>query len=196
MDMDTIMLSTPLFQGQLIRLTATRPEDMQSMIRWYESSEFARLFDYRPAYPRTEKRLQSYFADAERDRDSTFTFAIRTLYSDDMIGLIELDGILWSHRVAWLSVAIGEPTHRGRGYGREAMQLILRFAFRELNLHRVQLTVFSYNDAAIRLYESLGFMHEGTQREALQREGARYDMLMYGILAGEWEANNGISKDR
>ena len=182
------MLNTPLFQGELIRLTAMRPEDMQMIIRWYEDSEFSRLFESRPAYPRGEKRLQAYFADPESQRDSTYVFAIRALYSDELVGVIDLDSILWTHRVAWLGIGIGDAANRGRGYGREAMRLVLHFAFRELNLHRVQLTVFSYNTGAIRLYESLGFVHEGTQRESLQREGRRYDTLMYGILAHEWEA--------
>jgi RimJ/RimL family protein N-acetyltransferase len=183
------MLSTPLFQGQLIRLTAMRNDDLSIMTRWYESSEFARLFDYRPAFPRNERRLQGWVNDSDRDRDSNYTFGIRTLYSDDLIGVVELDGIVWSHRVGWLGIAIGDPTHRRRGYGREAIEMTLRFAFTELNLHRVQLTVFSYNMPAIRLYQSLGFTHEGTQREALHRDGAHYDMLMFGLLAREWGAD-------
>jgi RimJ/RimL family protein N-acetyltransferase len=63
---------------------------------------------------------------------------------------------------------------------------MLDFAFRELNLHRVQLTVFAYNTAALALYEKLGFTREGIHREALHREGQRYDMILFGILRREW----------
>ena len=72
----------------------------------------------------------------------------------------------------------------------EALRLMLRFAFHELNLHRLQLTVFAYNEAAIRLYERLGFQREGAFREYLLRDGKRYDMLLYGLLAREWEAQS------
>jgi RimJ/RimL family protein N-acetyltransferase len=59
----------------------------------------------------------------------------------------------------------------------------------ELNLHRVQLTVFSYNERAIALYEKLGFQREGVYREFIQRDGRRYDMYLYGLLRREWKAN-------
>jgi RimJ/RimL family protein N-acetyltransferase len=71
------------------------------------------------------------------------------------------------------------------------MRLLLQFAFGELNLRRVQLTVFSYNTAAIRLYEKLCFQREGTFREFLQRDGQLYDMYLYGLLRREWEAQTG-----
>jgi len=67
------------------------------------------------------------------------------------------------------------------------MQLALQFAFNELNLHRLQLTVFSYNDRAIALYEKLGFQREGVYREFLQRDGERHDMYLYGLLLREWQ---------
>ena len=56
-----------------------------------------------------------------------------------------------------------------------------------LNLHRVFLTVFSYNTAAIAMYEKLGFTREGAYREHLQRDGQRFDRVVYGILREEWE---------
>ena len=73
------------------------------------------------------------------------------------------------------------------------MRLALKFAFDELNLHRVQLTVFAYNDRAIALYEKLGFQREGTFREFLHRDGARYDMYLYGLLRREWEARQTLN---
>ncbi len=66
------------------------------------------------------------------------------------------------------------------------MELILRFVFHELNLHRIQLTVFSYNERAVALYENLGFTREGVYREHLQRDGQRHDMYLYGLLRREW----------
>jgi RimJ/RimL family protein N-acetyltransferase len=71
------------------------------------------------------------------------------------------------------------------------MRLLLHFAFGELNLRRVQLTVFSYNAAAIRLYEKLGFRREGAFREFVQRDGQLYDLYLYGLLRREWEASRG-----
>ncbi len=183
------MTSTSLFYGERIRLTALRPEDAQTMARWYEDGEFSRLFDAFPAYPKTDSTMAKWLDSTDRDQNA-FGLAIRLLYSDDMIGYVDLDGIQWNNGCAWMSIGIGNPTHRGKGYGTEAMKLALRFAFHELNLHRIQLTVFGYNEAAIHLYERLGFTREGTFREIIHRDGQRYDMYLYGLLASEWAAQS------
>ncbi|MCZ7572072.1 MAG: GNAT family N-acetyltransferase [Ardenticatenaceae bacterium] len=78
----------------------------------------------------------------------------------------------------------------GKGYGHEALELALGFAFRELNLYRVQLTVFGYNERAIALYKTAGFQREGVYREFMQRDGQRYDLHLFGLLRREWEALN------
>ncbi|WP_327991879.1 GNAT family protein [Heyndrickxia sporothermodurans] len=77
---------------------------------------------------------------------------------------------------------------RGKGFGYEAMELALDFAFYELNLNRVQLTVFDYNQSAISLYKKLGFQQEGSYREFIHRNGKRHDMLLFGLLKREWES--------
>jgi RimJ/RimL family protein N-acetyltransferase len=87
-----------------------------------------------------------------------------------------------------MGVGIGEPQYRGKGYGTEATQLLLKYAFHEINLHRVQLTVFAYNLSAIAVYEKLGFVKEGVMRERLHRDGQRHDVLLYSLLRHEWEA--------
>ena len=87
-----------------------------------------------------------------------------------------------------MSIGLGDSANWSKGYGNEATRLALGFAFNELNLHRVQLTVFDYNSRAIHLYEKLGFQQEGIYREFLQRDGRRFDMYLYGLLRHEWEA--------
>ena len=116
---------------------------------------------------------------------------VRLVEGEELIGYAELDGILWTHRNCWIGIGIGRQDHWGLGYGKETMELILKFAFHELNLHRVQLSVFSYNDRAIALYEQLGFTKEGSFREHLERDGERYDMHLYGLLREEWEGKAG-----
>ena len=70
------------------------------------------------------------------------------------------------------------------------MNLLLRFAFTEVNLRRVTLAVFEYNPRAIRTYEKVGFRHEGRLRQFLNKEGRRWDMLFMGILREEWLERN------
>jgi RimJ/RimL family protein N-acetyltransferase len=182
-----MMLKPDLLRGERVRLTAVTPTDLPVLTKWWADADFLRLYDSVPAYPKTEAQLAKRIEEGQKG-DTTFLFGIRPLTSDDLLGLLELDGVMWSHGTTFVSIAIGDEENRGKGYGREAMQLALDFAFRELNLHRVCLTVFSYNPAASKLYESLGFTREGTYREHLQRDGQRYDMILYGLLRQEWSA--------
>ena len=84
-------------------------------------------------------------------------------------------------------IGLGERNYWGNGYGTDAMQIMLRYAFRELNLHRVSLDVFEYNPRALHSYEKAGFQIEGRRRKMVQRDGRRYDMIFMGILREAWE---------
>ncbi|MFD1395263.1 GNAT family N-acetyltransferase [Kroppenstedtia eburnea] len=171
--------------GERVRLTALEEKDLATVATWSRDDHFMRRLDAEASVPRTESQLKKWLAE-HHESDKGFLFALRPPEGEELIGFIEIDGILWNHRTGWISIGIGSPEHRGRGWGREAMSLALRFAFQELNLHRLQLTVISYNTDAIRLYERLGFTREGTYREFLEREGQRWDMLLYGLLRREW----------
>ena len=180
------MIAPNLLRGEKVRLTAVQSGDMATIARWWADPEFLRLYNTAPAAPRNEDQLSRRF-DTSQTSPDTFLFAIRLLAEDDIIGLLEFDGVEWAHRTTFVSIGIGAAEHRGHGYGNDAMRVALRFAFHELNLHRVCLTVFSYNTAAIALYERLGFRREGVYREHIERDGRRYDMMLHGLLRPEWD---------
>jgi RimJ/RimL family protein N-acetyltransferase len=176
-----------LLRGQRVWLSALGREDTATIAGWDTDSAFLRLLDSAPAAPRSEDEVARWLESVRRAHDY-FAFGIRLVGSDDLIGWLELDGIQWNHQTCGLGIGIGSWAHRGQGYGTQALTLALDFAFYELNLHRVTLTVFAYNHAAIGLYEKLGFVREGVYREHLHRDGQRYDMLLYGLLRREWAA--------
>lgn len=184
------MIASNLLRGEKVRLTAIESRDMTTIARWWEDAEFLRYYDTTPAFPKTEDQL-ARLIEGEQGSHETYLFGIRLLDDDTLIGILELSGIQWSHRTTYIGIGLGDRAYRGQGYGREAMQLGLALAFRELNLHRVWLTVFSYNAPAIGLYERLGFVREGVYREHLERDGTRYDMLLYGLLRREWQESLG-----
>ncbi|WP_078548254.1 GNAT family N-acetyltransferase [Litchfieldia alkalitelluris] len=177
------MLSVSFLEGEQVKLDRVREFDKEAITSWYKDYDFLRHLDAIPAFP---KREEDFTAWVEQKNDRDFTFAVREMKTNKILGFIDLNGVLWNHRTAWLAVAIGEKANRGKGYGREALNLALCYAFHELNLYRLQLTVFDYNHPAMALYEKLGFKKEGTYREFLERDGKRYDMHLYGILRTEW----------
>ena len=182
-------MSDDLFTGRLVRLCPPNPDtDAEMIARWKDDSEYSRLESTDPALPWLARSVKAEMERAiQEDRRYEFAFVIRTLADDRAIGFIDLDGIEWPHGDGWVGIGIGEREYWGKGYGTDAMEVLLRFAFVELNLHRVSLNVFEYNPRAIRSYEKVGFVAEGWIRQALLREGRRWDKLCMGILREEWE---------
>jgi RimJ/RimL family protein N-acetyltransferase len=178
------MALSRLFYGPRIRLTSPVIGDGRIMAEWYQDSDFSRHLDALPAYPKTETEINRWLDEVSSAKND-FLFIIRPLDSSQTMGFVHLGEILWSHRVAWLAIGVSSE-YQGQSYGHEALTLALQFAFDEINLHRVQLTVFDYNTPAIRLYEKLGFKREGVFREFMQRDGHRHDMYLYGLLSSEW----------
>lgn len=186
------MKANDLFRWERVLLSAEDPEKiLEYMSKWNRDSEYWRLAMDEPALWWSRRENKEYLEKELLDDDlSQCFFMIRTLEDDRVIGDIGLDGILWNHGDAWVGIGIGEKDYWGKGYGTDAMRVILRYAFTELNLHRVSLTVFEYNPRAIRSYEKAGFVPEGREREAVFRSGKRWDMIFMGILREEWERIN------
>ena len=111
---------------------------------------------------------------------AVFGFAIRTLSDDRLIGDIGVWIESWAHGEAWVGIGLGERDYWGNGYGTDAMRLMLRFAFDELNLQRVSLGVYAYNPRAIRSYEKAGFRREGSGARRLPARRAAVGFGDYG----------------
>jgi RimJ/RimL family protein N-acetyltransferase len=187
-------MNTKLFSGALVRLAVFDVEkDAECMARWNRNSEYQQLLDSGPSNLWTVQQIREWI---EKNYNDLYAFSIHTLADDRIIGSVDLNGIQWTAGDAWVGICIGEPELWGKGYGREAMQLILRFGFEQLNLKRISLTVFEYNQRAYHSYLKLGFREEGRLRQWMQRGGERYDMIYMGILREEWESAKEQSDDQ
>jgi len=174
-----------LLEGENLKLTSIRDSDFYSLENWFNDVAFLRHYDIMPATPKSKKELDElliYYGDSHE----RCIYAIREKKEDKIIGVAGFDNIVWTSGVATVFIGIGESAFRGKGYGKEALSLLLDFGFNELNFHRIQLNVISYNLNAIRLYEGLGFVKEGVCRELVYRDGKRYDLYQYGLLKPEW----------
>jgi RimJ/RimL family protein N-acetyltransferase len=182
-----------LFLGKLVRLAADDPEQSsQAYLRWRRNSQFLRLLDSEAPRLWSAKEMKKWIEkDLDKDAPDSYYFKIHALEDDRLIGFVGLRGICWNQRDAWVGIGIGEPEYWGRGYGTEAMRLVLRYAFLELSLERVSLCVFVLNDRAVRSYEKAGFISEGIERQVVRRDGIAEDILYMGILRQEWLAQNG-----
>jgi RimJ/RimL family protein N-acetyltransferase len=183
-----------LFQGELVRLTAEEPEVIaKARAGWERDSEYRRLLEDGGIHLWSAKKIEEWVKDElEGPKDRQFLFWLRTLEGDRLIGFIELF-IIWKFQGdAWLGIGLGDRDYWGRGIGTEAIQLILRYAFEELNVFRVTLGVHEYNPRARQAYEKNGFVLEGQVRGEILRDGSRADGIMMGILKDEWQAKNAL----
>ena len=186
-----------VFTGKLVRLSAVDPEEMsKAFTRWNRDSEYTRLLMMSTQPLSSAKAIQKWMEkEMEGVSPTDFFFTIRTLDENKLLGGLGLNVISWAAREAFIGIFIGEREYWGRGCGTDAMSVILRYAFTELNLWRVSLGVFEYNPRAIRSYEKVGFQHEGRMRKYLNHEGKRWELLYMGILREEWlQMQNGDQK--
>lgn len=178
-----------ILTGSLIHLSAFNADtDAETFGRWQSDSEYHRLFSSGAARPWATHTAREELNEAPNP--NWLLFAIRARADDRLLGLVDFDLAPRPHANAWLGIAIGNRADWGHGYGTDAMRVALRYAFTELNAHRASLSVFEYNARAIRVYEKLGFVLEGRQRQRVHRNGQRWDMLFMGMLKEEWETRN------
>ncbi len=181
-----------LLRGDKVRLAAPDPDtDAETIAAWSRDSEFAHLLETGAPTLWTATSVKADITeeqDEEKTKGRKFPFVIRTLDDDRLIGFIDLVISHWPQRDAWLGIGIGRRDDWGKGYGTDALCALIRYAFAELNLERLTLNVFEYNERAVRSYLKAGFAVEGRQRERLRRGDRRYDMIFMGLLRDDWLA--------
>ena len=183
-------IQTQLFEGQDIRFGPidheTHPE-VES--RWTHDAEFMRLMELKPVRPFSPAMVKKQYESIEKEMDeqkNLFYFTIRAREDDRFIGKAVIEWVDWANGNSYIRLGIGEPEYRRKGYGTQALYILLRYAFVELNLHRVTAVVPAYNEGAIRLFQKFGFVEEVRRRKALHRDGEFWDIIGFGLLNAEW----------
>lgn len=181
-----------LFGGKRIRLAPIDHEiDPPVESRWTHDSYYLRMLDPTPAHPLSPDGVKKKYEKIEKEIDeekNLFYFTIRSLENDRLFGFARIYSIEWANGNGWVQIGIGEVSDRIKGFGTEALQLLLRYAFSELSLFRMSASVPEYNLPAIRMAEKAGFIEEVRRRKALNRNGRRWDLLYLGLLQEDWHA--------
>ena len=163
------------------------PSNYPLYARWYGDEEIWRLTSWAPK-PLQREAVERLFEDRKSSAGDD-TFAIYRKGEEEPIGVISLMNLNKANNSADLSIIVGAAEDRDKGLGTEAIRVILRYAFEELGLDRVALSVFEFNEPAIHAYEKLGFQKEDRIRQAVRRDGEWQDAILMRILASEWREN-------
>jgi RimJ/RimL family protein N-acetyltransferase len=186
----TAMLTDQLFEGRLVRFAPPDADrDAEVVSRWTHDLDYLRLLSAEVAKPLSPAQIKKQYEELDKDAEkrTAFNFAVHLKEDDRLIGVARLLRIEWTHGTAALQIGIGDRADRGKGYGTETLHMLLRYAFDELNLYRLAAATAEYNTGAIRFLERAGFVVEVRRRQAIQRDGKRWDAVMLGLLRDEWK---------
>jgi hypothetical protein len=184
-----------LYEGEHICLGPIDHEkDAEVEARWTQDADYMKAVDFLPAHPLSVAQLKKKYEAIEKQMEEDknffyFTIRLRSTdpeQNDRLVGFARIEWIEWTHGNGNLRLAIGDPADRRKGYGREALNLLLRFAFGELNLYRLSASIAEYNAPALALFKQAGFVEEVRRRQALNRDGRTWDVIHAGLLQAEW----------
>lgn len=183
-------IETQLFEAPDVRFGPIDHDahaDIES--RWTHDAEFMRLMEWKPVRPLSPAMIKKQYEAVEKEMDeqkNLFYFTVRAREDDRLIGKAVIEYVDWANGNGYLRLGIGEAQSRRKGYGSQALSLLLRYAFGELNLYRVTAVTPAYNEGAIRLFQKFGFVEEVRRRKAMHRDDAFWDVIGFGLLNAEW----------
>jgi RimJ/RimL family protein N-acetyltransferase len=167
-----------MIAGEHVILRAFERDDAERCYRWMNDPNIVRTLKSR--YPIAfqneiewlERAMKVSVSDSERH------FAIERKEDRAHIGNASIHDIDWVSRTAAFGLFVGEPSAWNRGFGTDAIRTLVRFAFEEMNLRKLNIDVFDYNDRAKHVLEAQGFVQEGRLRQQFYREGAYHDIVI------------------
>jgi RimJ/RimL family protein N-acetyltransferase len=172
-----------MLKGKKVVLRTTQKDDVEHWVRWFNDIEVQKYLSHYVLYGVTREDEEECY-NSLRKSPNNKTYTITTL-EGKVIGMIGLRSITWEWRNAEVVIIIGEKDEWGKGYGTDAMRVLVKFAFERMNLHRIYLHVSGLNQGGVKCYENVGFKKEGVLRESRFLDGKYHDTVVMGILRGE-----------
>ena len=180
----------PYIQGKRINLIELSFEDLEYLEN-YPNDESITKYMIMGTFPNcgciycSDENIYKEYNIYKKNGDIIFCMRVK----DKIIGLIGLYEFNWISRNAELRIVIGDTKYLSKGYGREAVNLILNYGFNKLNLHKIRLGCNASDERANKCYIKCGFILEGITRDYHFRNGEYYNANMYSILDKEWRKN-------
>jgi len=169
--------------GRRINLWAVERADLIQNYSWANDPEIVRLTGMTP-FPKSSWEIERWL-ESIQGNPGINTYSIK-LNDGTYIGNIEISHIDWRSLNGEVGIMIGGKGNRGKGYGHEAIQILDKFAFEEMNLHRLYARILPFNRAAIKAFEKCGYTKEGEERDGHFAGGKYWNVLIYSLLRDEY----------
>ncbi|MFX1503371.1 MAG: GNAT family N-acetyltransferase [Promethearchaeota archaeon] len=177
-----------------VKLGPIKREYIDSFLKWFNDPEITQyLIMYRPMTRMSEED----WIENLKEKNDDIHFSIVIFHengSEKIIGNCGLHKINWKDRIAEVGIVIGEKEYQNKGYGSEALDILLEYGFDTVNLNRIELYVYEYNTRAIKSYKKVGFVEEGRKRQFIWNKGKYYDAILMSVLAEEWYGKKNHNK--
>ena len=185
---------TNFFESERLRLRLARPDDYPLLHRWWSDPEVAHYQVNDAVRLHSEEKNTDLFRRWMSDSDAGAGFVVEVREKQEMIGFCNLWGATLKNRSANYAIMLAK-SYWNKGFGTEATRLMLEYAFRELNYHRVELTVIGFNDRAISAYKKAGFTEVGRRRQVIFRNGDWHDEVIMDVLQKEYLGKDDSDKN-
>ena len=169
--------------GECVYLRPLEASDLPTIQKWANDPEIRALTG--EVKPMSSAEAKAFYDRVQSDEHRVW-FIVALKENDRAIGEAGLLRLFPAWRTTDLSIILGERDAWGKGYGTEAIRLLLDYAFGYLNFHRVAVGVVGFNEKALRFYEKVGFRREGIQRDGYYFGHKYYDFVMMSILEDEY----------
>ena len=175
-----------MYTGKLVNLREYRKEDVPMAQAYLNQPEIKRLLAPNIPFLYTLEDEYKWYEGRSAMKD-LYNFAIETIDTKKYIGGCGINHLDWKNSTATIGIFIGDSEYWGKGYGTDAMRVLIRFIFEQMNIHKVKLNVYAFNERAIKSYQKIGFVHEGTLRQEIFKDGKYHDEWVMGMFASEFK---------
>lgn len=176
-----------MYYGEKVKLRAYKREDVTRACEFVNDSEVKSHLVSDIPYPTMFEQELKWIEEQINLKDG-YNFAIEALENNKYIGGCGVFRIDWLNRTANVGIMIGDKDYWSKGYGTDAMKVLIKFIFEQMNLNKIKLNVFGFNKRAMKCYEKCGFKVEGTLRQELFRDGQYHDVYAMALLKKEWQS--------
>ena len=175
-------------KGDRIDLVSINFAHLDLYAKW-ENNPKVRKF-LRNIVPSTKEDYKKHLESFQKDLPNEISLEIFLTTEKIPIGICELSEIDWINQVSYVGILIGEPAYWGQNFCTEAIKLLCKYAFEELNLRKLKYVAFSPNTASLRCAEKAGFSHEATLKKEMYIDGQFYNSVFYTLYSDNWLISN------
>ncbi|MBB6697410.1 GNAT family N-acetyltransferase [Clostridium algidicarnis] len=167
-----------MYYGEKICLRAYKQEDIQIATSFVNDKELKKFLVTDIPFPMSLWEEDEWIKSQKSNKNGEYNFAIEDIKTKMYIGGCGIQNVNWLTRVALVGIMIGDKDYLGKGYGTDAMKVLMNFIFKDMNIHKIRLSTFSFNIRAQKSYEKCGFKVEGILKDEVFKDGKYYDEIV------------------